>query len=169
MVVRASIVAKEQPALSFEWEPIIGSFPSWGADAKLTEYDIQEVDIPFLAFEQQSIYLEGVRQAFAGSADAMSFTLGIHMFQNPRALRWLLSWQQTVRSRAGFYGLPIHYQRNLKFALTDPTGRQIMIAVLKNCWPVSPSPLALSKSVSEPLMLQVQFSAKNVDYEDVAQ
>lgn len=148
-----------EPVHDWKWKCL--SLP-FGMDVDYCE----SVDLPKPAVAQKDLFGAGTFTYYAGFVQIGTFDCMFYEDVSFRTADWLTGWRNKIRDpETGAYGLPPEYKYNIEFGLYDTTGKMILKAVAKNCFPTTEGNWSLNYTGGNGLLkTNVSFSTDRVDF-----
>lgn len=108
---------------------------------------VETVNLPLPTFGERTKQIASTTIYLASASDPGSFTLEVAQTARLHALRYFTDWQALVQNPyTGGYRMPSVYKKNISVTLYDTTGKPIVQATVRNCWPVSYEGLTLGRT-----------------------
>lgn len=148
-----------EPLLSFKW--LCTGLPL-GHDVTYVE----SVSLPFPSINiKQGLFGAGTFSYYPGFEEISAFDMQLYEDSRARTSKWLKTWKERIRDpRNGAFYLPTNYKYDIEFHLLDTTGKPILKAVCKNCWPTTKGPWELNyQGGGEALKCHQNFSLDGIE------
>ncbi len=153
-----------EPLLSFKW--MCTELP-FGFETKYVE----SVDLPFPSLNiKQGLFGAGTFTYYPGFEEISAFDIQFYEDSRARTLKWLKDWKERIRDpRNGAFYLPTNYKYDITVHLLDTTGKPILKAICKNCWPTTKGNWNLNyQGGGEALKVHQNFSVDRLELEWLA-
>lgn len=146
-------------------DPIFGwNFDAFLNDIVSTAY-IEEVSVPYYHFDRLPHYRGGKNYYFPGDFDLSQFAVQFYEDRMLTTTRAMMGWRSMIRNRNNTVNMPSSYKKKLQVAIKDQHFQVVGTAILYGCWPISWDPIKFSSSSNERVIMTVEMSADDVDFE----
>ncbi len=129
---------------------------------------VEEVQLPWVKLNiKNALFAGGKYTYYPGFSDIEQFTIAFHEDSKGTVSRWFQEWQERIKNfKTGVYYLPTNYKRDIPVRLMNIKNETIMIAVMKNCWPITKDQLGLTYTDrAGRLRVSINFSTDDQEIE----
>jgi hypothetical protein len=151
--------ARLDPLLSFNWYcdlPLIdGTELSW-------EF-VEEATLPFIEFEQTSIYRAGKQYHYPHHYNIGTLSLKLYEDSQGIATRYLDAWRRKiVDPDSGLFYLPKDYKKTITVTILDQAKATAMFLEYTGCWPMRSDAYQMTSGSAERIAPSVEFSVDEI-------
>lgn len=131
--LEAGSSGKYEPFLSHMWR--VAQMPAIGGQSLPVTF-VEGVSLPFPTFTERSKAVASTEIYLANGTRTGEFTMQVGIDQFQSAWRYFTDWMNLVQNPyTGGFRLPSVYKKHVPVSLYDVTGKVMVTATVRNCWP----------------------------------
>ena len=124
-----------EPWLSNRWRvvemPTINNF-------RLSALVVETLNLPMLGYEARTKHYGSSSMSFVGGQQIDGFSMTLLLDDGWNSVKYITDWFATMQNpnTGGFY-LPSYYMKDIKVAIFNNKGEQIVTSTISNVWPLT--------------------------------